>query len=106
MSDGELPHNYADAFASRNKQISPATLLDKDNKPLARGEALLENDSVKGVFWPERLNTVDIQPFSVASLIHKDSVRVAVKSFRRCSDENSAIHYHFECRCIDICDLG
>jgi hypothetical protein len=87
-------HDLNQALAERRKLLFQATLLDQDNRPLAKGEAIIE--AGRGVFWPNPPERQDIQPSNAVTLRRSDETSIALFHFRLCPAHSSSVHYHFQ----------
>jgi hypothetical protein len=88
-------HDLKEALALRRAQIHRTTVLDRDNQPLATGEALLEDGGSHGVFWPDPPAQADKLPSTPTNLCRLDGTCIAIADFHLCEELHWNSHYHF-----------
>ena|SRR2546430_1631811 len=101
MDDWEKAvHGLEEALEKYRETLVQATVLDRDNQPIATGTATPVTEGVHGAFWPQNPETnreaSDTLASRAAVLRRSDGTASKFVRFERCPQSKYSPHFHFE----------
>jgi len=78
------------------RDLIRATVLDRDNQPLATGTATSRSEGVHGVFWIDNPKEADTLVSRAAVLRRSDGTESKLLRFQRCQPAHYSLHFHFD----------
>jgi hypothetical protein len=89
--DEKFIHDVATALAERQKFA--ATVVNRENEPLATGEGFIKDG--RGTFWPGQAALKDIPASNAVMLRCPGAADIPIRDFRLCALTHYSVHYHF-----------
>ena len=87
-----------EAVEKRQATFLRAEILDRDNQPLATGEATPEAEGVHQVFYIQNPKVADILSSRAAILRRSDGTEADILRCELCSPSGYSPHFHLEVR--------
>jgi hypothetical protein len=94
--DKNAIHGLEEILAERRVTLVRATILDRDNQPLATGTATPVTEGARGTFWVDDLEQADTLASRAAILRRSDGSANRLLRFERCPHAHYSRHFHFE----------
>ena len=94
--DADAIHDLEKILAERRATLVNATILDRDNQPLATGTATPRSEGVHGAFWIDNPKEADTLASRAAILRRSDDTESKFVRFERCQHAHYSLHFHFE----------
>jgi len=94
--DADATYDLKKILDARRATLVRATILDRDNQPLATGTATPRSEGVHGAFWIDNPKEADTLASRAAILRRSDGTESKFVRFQRCEHAHYSLHFHFE----------